>query len=44
MACKVPRCCNEVPNPLLGWFRFMDNKENINENSLFKIQQQLVET
>ncbi|MBM7074737.1 IS1595 family transposase [Shewanella sp. 202IG2-18] len=28
----------------LGWFRFMDNKENFNENSLFKIQQQLVGT
>ncbi len=28
----------------LGWFRFMDKEENCNENSLFKVQQQLIPT
>ncbi|MCP3699413.1 MAG: IS1595 family transposase, partial [Aliivibrio sp.] len=25
----------------LGWFRYMDTPENLNENKLFRIQQQL---
>ena len=28
----------------LGWFRYMDNPENLNENKLFRIQQQLMGT
>ncbi|MFD1592692.1 IS1595 family transposase, partial [Alteromonas oceani] len=28
----------------LGWFRFMDTPENLNENRLFSIQQQLIRT
>ncbi|RJY02121.1 IS1595 family transposase [Parashewanella spongiae] len=28
----------------LGWFRFMEKKENCNENSFFKTQQQLIPT
>ncbi|MDY6928905.1 MAG: IS1595 family transposase, partial [Pseudomonadota bacterium] len=28
----------------LGWFRFMDNPENLNGNRLFSIQQQLIRT
>ncbi len=28
----------------LGWFRYMDTPENINENKLFRIQQQLMGT
>ena len=28
----------------LGWFRYMDNPENLNENKLFCIQQQLMGT
>ena len=28
----------------LGWFRFMDRPENMNENSLFRAQQQLMGT
>lgn len=28
----------------LGWFRYMDTPENLNENKLFRIQQQLMGT
>lgn len=28
----------------LGWFRFMDNPKNLNENRLFRVQQQLMGT
>ena len=28
----------------LGWFRYMDNPENLNQNRLFPIQQQLMGT
>jgi hypothetical protein len=28
----------------LGWFRYLDNDEKFNKNSMFSVQQQLIQT